>query len=105
MILIFVDYTIALSGGLIFRNLVSRVNIEHRGKMMGFSSFFMNLGATVGPIIGGIVWDAFGAKSPFIVSIFVELSLIPLYWLISYYLLPHLAETYNRNEKNKKLKK
>jgi MFS family permease len=100
IILTLVDYTIALSGGLIFRNLVSRVNIEHRGKIMGLSSFFTNLGASAGPILGGIAWDALGPKAPFIVSIYVELSLIPVYWLIYYYLVPHLAERYSRSGKN-----
>ncbi len=100
MILLMVDYTIALSGGLIFKNLLSRVNIQNRGKIMGFASFFMNLGAAIGPIIGGIVWDISGPKAPFIVSIFVELSLIPLYWMVYYLLIPHLAEQYNKKNGN-----
>ncbi len=98
MVLLMIDYTIALSSGLIFRNLISRVNINNRGKIIGFSTFCMNLGAAVGPIIGGIVWDKYGPRAPFIVSIFVELSLIPLYWVVYYLLIPHLAEKYKEKK-------
>ena len=88
------DLTIMISAGLIFQNLVSRITIEHRGKILGIGEFFTFLGSVIGPIIGGIVWDFISPQFPFIISIFVELSLIPLYLVVVYYLLPNLAETY-----------
>jgi hypothetical protein len=45
-------------------------------------------------MIGGIVWDTISPQLPFIISIFVELSLIPLYLAAVYLLLPHMAESY-----------
>jgi hypothetical protein len=44
--------------------------------------------------LGGITWDLFGQKFPFIISIFVELSLIPFYALVIYLLLPNLVEKF-----------
>lgn len=95
-ILLLIDLTIAISAGLLFRNLLSRITIEHRGKILGICSFFVNIGSIVGPILGGFVWDISGPKAPFIVSIFVELCLIPLYLIVIYLLLPHVAETYDK---------
>ena len=97
-ILLLIDLTIAISAGLLFRNLLSRITIEHRGKILGICSFFVNIGSIIGPILGGIVWDVSGPKAPFIVSIFVELCLIPLYFIVVHLLLPHVAETYDKNE-------
>ena len=90
------DITIALSAGLLFRNILSRINIEHRGKILGATNFFTNLGGIIGPIMGGLLWDALGSKAPFIFSIWVELGLIPLYLLVVKLLLPHLAESYDK---------
>ena len=97
-ILLLLDMTIAISAGLLFRNLLSRITIEHRGKILGISSFSANIGSIIGPILGGFVWDISGPKAPFIVSIFVELCLIPLYFIVVHLLLPHVAETYDKNE-------
>lgn len=89
-----------ITASLIFQNLVSRITVEHRGKILGTGEFFTFLGSVIGPILGGIVWDFIGPKFPFVISIFVELSLIPLYLIVVYYLIPHLAETYSiENEK------
>ncbi len=97
-ILLLIDITIAISSGLLFRNLLSRITIEHRGKILGICSFFANVGSIIGPILGGFVWDISGPKAPFIVSIFVELCLIPLYFIVVHLLLPHVAETYEKDE-------
>ena len=97
-ILLLLDLTIAISAGLLFRNLLSRITIEHRGKILGICSFFVNIGSIIGPILGGIVWDTSGPKAPFIVSIFVELCLIPLYFIVIHLLLPHVAETYDEKD-------
>jgi MFS family permease len=96
-----IDLTIVISAGLIFQNLVSRITIEHRGKILGTGEFFGFMGNVIGPILGGIVWDFMGSKFPFIISIYVELSLIPLYLLVVYFLLPHLAETYDEKNEEK----
>jgi MFS family permease len=97
-VLLLLDLTIAISAGLLFRNLLSRITIEHRGKILGICSVFMNMGSIIGPILGGLVWDMYGPKAPFIISIFVELSLIPLYVIVIYLLMPHVAETFDKNE-------
>lgn len=83
-----------IAASLIFQNLVSRITIEHRGKIIGIGEFFTFFGSEIGPILGGFVWDFMGPKFPFIISIFVELSLIPLYLVVVYLLIPHLAESY-----------
>ncbi|MBN2154812.1 MAG: MFS transporter [Candidatus Lokiarchaeota archaeon] len=79
IILVF-DMAIATTGGLIIQNYLSRISKKHRGKIFGLSSFFSNAGAVIGPILGGLAWELIGRKYPFIISIIVELSLIPLYW-------------------------
>jgi MFS family permease len=96
-----IDMTIMIASGLIFQNMLSRISLKNRGKMLGSGEFFQFLGSVIGPILGGVVWDFYGPSYPFIISIFVELSLIPLYLLVVYYLIPHLAETYalKRNKK------
>ncbi|MHA2037828.1 MAG: MFS transporter [Promethearchaeota archaeon] len=100
MFLLF-DLAIGMSAGLIFANLVSRLSTEHRGKIFGVGDFFTFLGSVIGPILGGIVWDVISPKFPFIISIFVELSLIPLYLAAIYLLLPHMAESYDNKKKKK----
>ncbi len=95
------DLAIGMSAGLIFANLMSRISTEHRGKIFGVGDFFAFLGSVIGPILGGIVWDLISPKFPFIISIFVELSLIPLYLAAVYLLLPHMAESYDIKKKNK----
>jgi MFS family permease len=52
-------------------------------------SFF---GAIIGPIIGGLAMDQIGFTSPFIISIFVELLVIPLYIIGIKLLKPYMAE-------------
>ena len=94
--LLLFDMAIGMSAGLIFQNLYSRISTEHRGKIFGVGEFFAFLGAVIGPILGGIVMDLISPQFPFIISIFVELSLIPLYLAAVYLLLPHIAESYER---------
>ncbi|MHA2131437.1 MAG: MFS transporter, partial [Promethearchaeota archaeon] len=95
------DLAIGMSAGLIFQNLMSRISTEHRGKIFGVGDFFAFLGSVIGPIIGGIVWDIISPQFPFIISIFVELSLIPLYLAAVYLLLPHMAESYDMKKESK----
>ncbi len=97
--LLLIDMTIMIASGLIFQNLLSRISLKNRGKILGSGEFFQFLGSVIGPILGGVVWDFYGPTYPFIISIFVELSLIPLYIVVVYYLIPHLAETYALKKK------
>ncbi len=95
------DLAIGMSAGLIFAKLVSRISTEHRGKIFGVGDFFAFLGSVIGPILGGIVWDVISPKFPFIISIFVELSLIPLYLAAVYLLLHHMEESYEIKKEEK----
>ncbi len=97
-VIVLVDITISIAAGLLFRNLLSRITIKYRGTIMGYSNFFMNLGAIIGPILGGILWEIFGLKSPFFISIFVELALIPLFLTVIYLLTPHIAESFQNKK-------
>ena len=97
-----IDLAIIIAAGLIFQNILSRISLQHRGKVLGTGEFFIFLGSVIGPILGGIVWDFISPQFPFIISIFVELSLIPLYLVVVYYLIPHLAESYEIKEEIKK---
>lgn len=97
-IIILFDITISLAAGLLFRNILSRINIKHRGKIMGYTNLSVNLGAIMGPILGGLLWDSFSPKFPFIISIFVELALIPLFLIVVRLLLPHMAESFEQEK-------
>lgn len=98
IVLIF-DSTVVSTANLILQNLLSRMSIKHRGKVFGSFRFFINLGSIIGPIIGGLAWDTFGFSAPFIISIFVELSLIPFYIIAIYLIKPHLREKYKEKIK------
>jgi MFS family permease len=97
-LLLLFDLAIGMSAALIFQNLYSRISTEHRGKIFGIGDFFAFLGAVIGPLLGGMVMDLISLQFPFIISIFVELSLIPLYLAAVYLLLPHMEETYDVNK-------
>lgn len=94
-ILLIFDITIVGTASLILINLLSRITLKHRGKIMGFQSIFASLGCIVGPIFGGLAWDNISLTAPFIISIFIELCLIPFYWLAVFLIKPHLTETYD----------
>jgi len=98
LILVF-DMAIINTANLIFQNLVSRLTIKNRGKIFGFIQFFGNVGATIGPILGGIVLDSLGLRAPFLISIVVELCLIPFYIIFVHIMKPHLTEKYDEIEK------
>ncbi|MFX1455582.1 MAG: MFS transporter, partial [Promethearchaeota archaeon] len=93
------DLAIGMSAGLIFQNFYSRISTEHRGKIFGVGDLFAFLGNVIGPILGGMVWDLISPQFPFIISIFVELSLIPLYLIAVHLLIPHMAESYEFKKK------
>jgi DHA1 family multidrug resistance protein-like MFS transporter len=91
-IMLLLDSTFGWAGGLILQNVISRISKGHRGKLFGLSQWTSYLGAIIGPIIGGFAWDHLGHQIPFIISIFVELSLIPLYIIAIKALKPYMAE-------------
>ncbi|MHA2249000.1 MAG: MFS transporter [Candidatus Kariarchaeaceae archaeon] len=91
-ILLLIDTTIATTSGLLVQSIMSQISIAHRGKVFGLQTFSADLGAVFGPIFGGILWDSYGSRSPFIFSIIVELMLIPFYILAITSLKPHLAK-------------
>nr|MDO8109509.1 MFS transporter [Candidatus Sigynarchaeota archaeon] len=93
------DQSFALTSGLIVENLMSRVSLKHRGKIFGVKSFMGNLGAIFGPTIGGLLWDTVSSTAPFTFSIFVELSLIPIYFLVLRFIKRDLAESFDEGEK------
>jgi MFS family permease len=92
-ILLVIDVTIATTTGLVVMNVISKISTKHRGKIFAMVSFFADLGAMIGPILGGILWDVFGQKSPFYFSIGVELMIIPIFLLAFKRITPFLEET------------
>jgi MFS family permease len=100
-IILTLDSIIATISQLIGQNIFSRISKRHRGKILGLQSLASNSGGAVGPIIGGWAWDQFGTKSPFITSIFIELSLIPIFIGAVKALKPHMSEKLeDKNTKN-----
>ena len=91
-ILLLFDSTFAWGGNVILQNIVSRISKYHRGKIFGATQWISLLGAILGPIIGGLAWDNLGPKAPFIISIFIELSVIPLYAIAITALKKYMAE-------------
>lgn len=94
-----IDLTIVSASDLIIRNIFSRISKDHRGKILGVQGFFGNLGYAIGPILGGIVWDAWGPRWPFLISIGVELLLVPVFIGALTALRPHFAERRAVDEK------
>ncbi len=91
LLLIF-DTLFAWLGMLILQNFLSRFSTTHRGKIFGVRQWVGLLGGVIGPIIGGYAWVTLSHTAPFIISIFVELALIPLFILALYALKPFVAE-------------
>ena len=91
LILLF-DSTFAWGGNLILQNVLSRISKIHRGKIFGAAQWLGLLGAVLGPIIGGYAYDNIGPTMPFVISIFIELSVIPLYAIAIKTLKPYMAE-------------
>ncbi|MEM2905353.1 MAG: MFS transporter [Candidatus Bathyarchaeia archaeon] len=55
------------------------VPYERRGSLMGQYSTMINLGWFVGPVVGGLIADAFGTRAPFFIcSVLVALSFFPI---------------------------
>ncbi|MFX1498116.1 MAG: MFS transporter [Promethearchaeota archaeon] len=93
-IMLLFDSTLGWAGGLILQNILSRISKGHRGKIFGISQWMSFVGAILGPLIGGFVYQHIGIRYPFIISIFVELSIIPLYIIAIKLLKPYMAEKF-----------
>ena len=91
-IILIADSTFAWTGNLILQNVLSRISKVHRGKIFGAAQWLSMLGSIAGPLIGGFAWDNVGHTAPFIISIFIELSIIPLYIIAIELLKPYMAE-------------
>ena len=91
-IILLLDSTFAWAGNLILQNVISRISKSHRGKIFGLARWMSYIGAVIGPLIGGWTYAEFGSITPFVISIFVELSVIPLYISAIKVLKPHMAE-------------
>lgn len=91
-ILLLFDSTFAWGGRLVLQNVLSRISKIHRGKVFGAAEWLSLFGAVLGPIAGGFAYDSIGAIAPFVISIFIELSVIPLYAIAIKKLKPYMAE-------------
>lgn len=91
-VLLTLDSIIVTVGLLIIQNFLSRVSKSHRGRLFGLQSTFNNLGGLIGPILGGLLWDSFGQKAPFYLSIGVEVLLIPFFIIAVFLIHPYLEE-------------
>jgi MFS family permease len=92
MILLIFDVAINNTSNLLLEQVFSRISQKHRGKTFSLRSISANLGGIIGPLIGGLAWDYIGIRTPFFISIFVELSLIPLFIIALTKLLGNLEE-------------
>ena len=93
-ILLTLDVAIAQTANLVVQNILSRITLKHRGKIFSAFQFFMSIGSILGPILGGLAWDFIGIRAPFLISIIVELCLIPFYILAVLMIKPYLKEAY-----------
>ncbi|GAB4315714.1 MAG: hypothetical protein Kow0069_17620 [Promethearchaeota archaeon] len=94
-----VDNAVVLAADLVISNAFSRVSKRKRGRVLGLQNTVGPLGATVGPLLGGFTWDVWGPASPFLVSIVVELALVPIFFVAFTKLRPFFAERLAREVK------
>ena len=100
-ILLVVDNTIMLTVSFVFINFISRLSVKHRGKIFGMIALFESIGMIIGPFLGGIVWETINPQAPFIISIIVEWSLIPLFIIGMKILNPYLVESIDKSAKKR----
>jgi MFS family permease len=80
--LLLIDLTLATAGQIIAQNLFSRISLTHRGRIFGLVEIMNQSGWLIGPVLGGWLWNYFNEpKAPFILSIILELFLIPFFLL------------------------
>lgn len=95
-VLLMIDVTVAQTANLVVQNLISRISITHRGKSFGALQIVMGFGNVIGPLIGGLAWDYISHTAPFIISIIVELCLIPFYIISVTLIKPLLKEGFEK---------
>jgi predicted MFS family arabinose efflux permease len=81
-ILFTVDSTVIAGGGLVISKIMSNISKDHRGSIFGLQGFITNLGSISGPMIGGLFWEIFGDRGPFLLSIGAELVLALVYVVV-----------------------
>jgi len=91
-VFLLLDSTFGRGGNLILQSILSRISKIHRGKVFGAAQVLSLLGAILGPIMGGFAYISIGSFAPFVISIFVELSVIPLYAIAIKKLKPYMTE-------------
>ncbi|MFW9818432.1 MAG: MFS transporter [Candidatus Thorarchaeota archaeon] len=91
-IILILLYIALESNAYFIQAIMSRVSIKHRGKIFGLNIWIDRLGRVIGPLIGGILWDTMTYNSPFILSIFVGLFLIPIFIFSTRKLNPYMIE-------------
>ena len=89
-----IDITIEL----ILSNIFSRISVKHRGKLIGLNAFFTNFGAMIGPFTGGILWQFYSNKTPFIFSIGIGLLIIPFFIISLLLINPFVEEKVHRKK-------
>ena len=92
IILLLFDLILATAGQLIVQNLFSRISLSHRGRVFGLMEWMNQIGWVIGPLLGGWLWDSINPKAPFVLSIVLELSLIPFFLLALKYLKKQMVE-------------
>ena len=96
MVLLF-DSLFVTVEDLIKKTYSSEISTNHRGKIFSTLSFVKYSGAIVAPIVGGIVWENIGHKTPFIITIIAEILLIIPYLFAIYFLNPKRNKTADNN--------
>jgi MFS family permease len=96
-LLFIIDATVVSSAGLVLSKIVSQISKKRRGSIFGIQGGITSLGAIVGPIVGGILWETTSDKAPFILSIIVELVLALIYPFVILLVINHIR-TNNEEE-------
>lgn len=79
----FVLQNLAVSAGnLVVVKAVSEVSPQQRGSAMGIKSFVNQAGGIVGPLIGGVLWQSAGERSPFYLSLTIKAMLGVAYYFV-----------------------
>lgn len=94
------DSLFVSSETLIQQTYTSKLSIKHRGKIFSAMSFVHYGGAIAAPIIGGLVWEKIGHKTPFYITIVAEILLIIPYLLSIYFLIPRRNRNHRQKSKN-----
>lgn len=99
-VLLIIDNTVMMFTSFALINFLSRVSVKHRGKIFGSLTTLQNLGFAIGPIIGGFFWDTVAQTAPFVISIIVELILVPFFMMGIAVIKPYIAEKIEEAEKS-----